>query len=104
MFPEFDGTQACATMDQEMFFPSSLDDTRKSLQLVVPICKSCSMYTKCFTYSRNTEVSKVSGLVLCMTAQVIQPHLTWLVDWKENDEVHEAFKDIDKSLEEIWKV
>lgn len=54
MFPEFDGTQACATMDQEMFFPSSLDDIRKSLQLVVPICKSCSMFTKCSTYSRNT--------------------------------------------------
>jgi|688.fasta_scaffold543320_2 hypothetical protein len=53
MFPEFDGTQACATMDQEVFFPVSLADTRKSLQFLIPICKSCSMYTKCAEYSRT---------------------------------------------------
>lgn len=52
VFPEFDGTQSCATMDQEVFFPSSLADTRKSLQFLVPICKSCSMYTKCAKYSQ----------------------------------------------------
>jgi hypothetical protein len=54
MFPEFDGTQSCAKMDQDVFFPASIPDTRKSLQIAIPICKACSMFTKCSTYSRNT--------------------------------------------------
>jgi hypothetical protein len=54
MFPEFDGTQSCAKMDQDVFFPASIPDTRKSLQIAIPICKACSMFTKCSNYSRNT--------------------------------------------------
>lgn len=50
------------------------------------------------------QVYKASGPVLCMKAQVIQPHLTWVADSKEREEVRKEFEEIDKALNELQDV
>lgn len=47
--PEFDGTQACANLNTDIFFPDSED--KKAIQAAKDICNSCNQLEKCFSYA-----------------------------------------------------
>lgn len=49
-FPEFDGTQACAGADLQLFFPDTHAEEEASLPTVRALCESCSFYGDCLDY------------------------------------------------------
>lgn len=46
----FDGTQACKSVDPEMFFPEDYDDKAAVLQAKA-ICQSCPLTSACLVYA-----------------------------------------------------
>lgn len=46
----FDGTQACKSVDPEMFFPEDYED-RKSVFEAKAICQSCPLTSACLVYA-----------------------------------------------------
>lgn len=46
----FDGTQACKSVDPEMFFPEDYDDRAAVLQAKA-ICQSCPLTSACLVYA-----------------------------------------------------
>jgi hypothetical protein len=49
--PYFDGSQVCAQIDPELFFPESLSEIRPNLRVVKPLCKSCEFKDPCLEYA-----------------------------------------------------
>jgi len=47
--PEFDGTQACAKLDTDLFFPET--DDRAGIKLAKEICNTCNQIDKCLKYA-----------------------------------------------------
>jgi len=54
--PYFDGTQLCAQVDPELFFPNNASEATKLKRVVIPICRACSFQTKCLEYAINSDV------------------------------------------------
>lgn len=54
--PYFDGTQPCAQVDPELFFPDNASEAKKLKRIVIPICRACSFQTKCLEYAINSDV------------------------------------------------
>lgn len=54
-YPEFDGTQACAAADTEVFFSPDPDDNPSgkpaNFKLARQICISCSWRSQCLEYA-----------------------------------------------------
>ena len=48
----FDGSQLCAQVDPELFFPTTPKEVRASLEIVKPICKACPVFSSCLSYSK----------------------------------------------------
>ena len=49
--PIFDGTQVCAQMDPDAFFPDNPVDYTNNLRVLKPICNSCQFQTPCLKYA-----------------------------------------------------
>ena len=49
--PYFDGSQVCAQVDPELFFPETAGEASVSLRLVTPICRECSFRAQCLDYA-----------------------------------------------------
>jgi len=49
--PTFDGTQVCAQVDPEMFFPDNPSEWITKLRLVRPLCNSCEFQAPCLEYA-----------------------------------------------------
>jgi len=49
--PYFDGTQVCAQIDPELFFPDNPAETPVKLRVVKPICNSCDFQAPCLEYA-----------------------------------------------------
>jgi len=49
-----DGSQACAQVDPELFFPESNMAYMHTIGTIQDICKACPIYAKCKDYSDNT--------------------------------------------------
>lgn len=47
--PQFDGTQPCADIDPDIFFPHPAD--KEGLQVAKDICNSCQFVDPCFAYA-----------------------------------------------------
>lgn len=61
-FPKFDGTQSCANLDTELFFPEGEEQTKNSLQVLIPICKACKFNSACLEYAiRDTTIMGIWG-------------------------------------------
>lgn len=59
-YPQFDGTQACATVDPELFFPEGNDkqayaDKRDAIQ----VCQGCNFIEPCLDYALHTDVQGI---------------------------------------------
>lgn len=54
--PYFDGSQLCAQVDPELFFPNNASEATKLKRIVIPICRACSFQTKCLEYAVNSDV------------------------------------------------
>lgn len=59
-YPVFDGTQPCASIDPEFFFPeenaSSIMNARKRAQ---EICGKCEFQGKCLDYALHNDVQGI---------------------------------------------
>ena len=49
--PKFDGTQLCAQVDPELFFPEDHIEARKNMPKVKLICGSCQFKDPCLNYA-----------------------------------------------------
>jgi len=49
--PYFDGSQVCAQIDPELFFPESSAEAVINLRMVRPLCKSCEFKEICLEYA-----------------------------------------------------
>jgi len=49
-----DGSQACAQVDPELFFPESNMAYMHTIGTIQAICSACPLYAKCKNYSDNT--------------------------------------------------
>lgn len=56
-FPDFDGSQNCAGVDTERFFPSKGQDSRNAKK----VCRGCSWVTECAAYAMTAAVVGVWG-------------------------------------------
>lgn len=54
--PYFDGSQLCAQVDPELFFPNNAGESAKLKRVVIPICKKCEFQTECLEYALNSDV------------------------------------------------
>jgi hypothetical protein len=54
--PYFDGSQLCAQVDPELFFPNNAGEAVKLKRLVIPICRKCSFQMQCLEYALNSDV------------------------------------------------
>lgn len=60
--PFFDGSQVCAQVDPELFFPENSSDARIKLNVVKPICNSCEFKAPCLDYAvNNPEILGIWG-------------------------------------------
>lgn len=57
--PGFDGTQPCASLSGDMFFPDSAAETTKIRPQLNKICNSCQFQAPCLQYSLEHSVSGV---------------------------------------------
>lgn len=58
--PQFDGTQPCAHMDPELFFPEgSSSAVVKAKKMLAPVCGSCPFQEPCLDYALHTDVQGI---------------------------------------------
>ena len=58
--PQFDGTQPCASMDPELFFPEgSSSAVVKAKKMLAPVCGSCKFQSDCLDYALHTDVQGI---------------------------------------------
>lgn len=58
--PYFDGSQVCAQVDPELFFPESSMESVVNLRMVKPLCKSCEFMDPCLKYAlANPELQGI---------------------------------------------
>ena len=55
--PFFDGSQPCAQIDPELFFPDNSAQGAVYLKTTRPICKSCEFESLCLEYAVNTPTT-----------------------------------------------
>lgn len=59
-YPNFDGTQACATEDVNTFFPEgSSKEAYASKRKALQICNSCHFTEPCLDYALRTDVKGI---------------------------------------------
>lgn len=49
--PFFDGSQVCAQVDPELFFPENKMDAVQKIKVVRPLCESCEFRKPCLEYA-----------------------------------------------------
>ncbi len=54
--PSFDGTQPCATMNGDMFFPETGPETIEIKPILKKICDGCQFQTPCLQYALENAV------------------------------------------------
>jgi len=57
--PSFDGTQPCAQVDPELFFPEVTD--KESTRNAVRICRTCDFKNPCLEYALQDTYAGVWG-------------------------------------------
>ena len=56
--PAFDGTQPCAQVDPELFFPEGATTAHVyAKKIITPICNSCEFQEPCLEYALHSDVS-----------------------------------------------
>lgn len=59
-YPNFDGTQACATEDAELFFPEGgSKEAYAAKRKAIQICQSCKFTETCLDYALRTDVKGI---------------------------------------------
>lgn len=60
--PFFDGSQVCAQVDPELFFPENKLEAREKIQIARPLCNSCEFKNPCLQYAlANPDVHGIWG-------------------------------------------
>ena len=49
----FDGTQVCAQVDPELFFPETPMESVVNMRSIKPICNACQLREPCLEYAIN---------------------------------------------------
>lgn len=58
--PYFDGSQVCAQIDPELFFPEKPSDSIINMRYVKPICNACAFKNPCLEYAlQNMELEGI---------------------------------------------
>lgn len=53
--PFFDGSQPCAQIDPDLFFPDNQGEARKVKNITRKICGTCAFQTPCLEYALETN-------------------------------------------------
>jgi WhiB family redox-sensing transcriptional regulator len=59
--PFFDGSQPCAQIDSELFFPESAGQAAQVKSTIRKICGSCDFQSECLEYALNTNSFGIWG-------------------------------------------
>jgi len=60
--PPYDGTQLCAQIDPEIFFPDNNFEIRRDIQQAVKVCKRCPLLNQCAEYAESqTQIYGIWG-------------------------------------------
>jgi WhiB family redox-sensing transcriptional regulator len=59
--PFFDGSQPCAQIDSELFFPESAGDAVRLKPIIKKICGSCDFQAPCLEYALDTHSFGIWG-------------------------------------------
>lgn len=60
--PFFDGSQVCAQVDPELFFPENAIEALHNIKLVRPICTACAFRNPCLAYAlKHKEIGIWGG-------------------------------------------
>lgn len=59
--PFFDGSQPCAQIDSELFFPETSGDAIQARPVIKKICGSCNFETECLEYALKTNEYGIWG-------------------------------------------
>ena len=62
--PSFDGTQLCAQVDPELFFPNTAGEANRVKKIVKKLCSSCEFQTLCLEYALDNDVLGIWGGML----------------------------------------
>lgn len=54
--PYFDGTQPCAQVGGDLFFPETADENRDVRSFIVSLCGSCEFKQACLKYALEHDV------------------------------------------------
>jgi hypothetical protein len=57
--PYFDGTQPCAQIGGDLFFPETAAEVSSSKQFLIPICGSCEFNVECLEYALTHSVEGI---------------------------------------------
>jgi WhiB family redox-sensing transcriptional regulator len=49
----YDGTQLCAQVDPEVFFPNNNFEIRRDIQTAIKICRQCPLLNQCAEYAQS---------------------------------------------------
>ena len=59
--PFFDGSQVCAQVDPELFFPENALEALHNIKLVRPICTACEFRNPCLAYALEHKEEGIWG-------------------------------------------
>lgn len=62
-YPNFDGTQLCAQVDRELFFPDNDNesDFQHPVKMVKALCDQCHFKTECLEYALGYKLQGIWG-------------------------------------------
>lgn len=58
--PSFDGSQPCAQLDPELFFPEE-ETPLTEIQIAINVCKTCEFEIECLRYAVKNSVQGIWG-------------------------------------------
>lgn len=65
--PKFDGSQGCAFVDPELFFPEDHEEAKKNLPSIRAVCNPCSFRSECLEYALSNP--ELQGIWAATTVQ-----------------------------------
>lgn len=57
--PYFDGTQPCAQIGGDFFFPESPAELHANMRFIKPLCGSCEFKEECLKYALSHDVTGI---------------------------------------------
>lgn len=74
-YPDFDGSQICAQVDPEIFFPEPAAPRMAEPRIVKQLCMTCPFRVECLNYALHHTVAGIWGGTSANERETIQKRL-----------------------------